>query len=76
VWPVAFASWSSLRSTIGCVTAYPSLPYPALVNLFEADSVTNHCVEASTSFGSLIHETTGITGGAGGLRTNRSGWVA
>jgi hypothetical protein len=34
----------------------------------QADSVKNHCVEASTSFGSLIHETTGITGGTGGLR--------
>jgi hypothetical protein len=45
----------------------------ALVNLFEADSVTNHCLEASTSFGWLIQEITGSSVGTGGLRTNRSG---
>ncbi len=49
---------------------------PAPVNLFEADLVLNHCVEASTSLGSLIQATAGITGGTGGLRTNRSGWAA
>jgi hypothetical protein len=48
--------------------------FAALVNLFEADSVANHCAEAPTSFGSLIHETVGSVGGTGGLRRNRSGW--
>ena len=38
--------------------------------------VNNHCVEASSSFGSLIHAAVGIAGGSGGLRTKRSGWVS
>jgi aryl-alcohol dehydrogenase-like predicted oxidoreductase len=47
----------------------------ARVNPCEADLLGNHCVEVS-SFGSLIHATVGRRGGWGGLRTNRSGWVA
>ena len=38
--------------------------------------VNNHCVEVSSSFGSLIHAAVGIAGGSGGLRTKRSGWVS
>jgi hypothetical protein len=49
---------------------------PARVNLSEAGSVGNHCVVAGSSFGWLIQTGPGSAGGRGGLRTNRSGWVA
>jgi hypothetical protein len=48
----------------------------ARVNLSEAGSVGNHCVVAGSSFGWLIQTGPGSAGGRGGLRTNRSGWVA
>jgi len=38
--------------------------------------VNYHCVEVSSSCGSLIHAAVGIAGGSGGLRTKRSGWVS
>jgi putative transposase len=48
----------------------------ARVNLSEAGSLGNHCVVAVSSFGWLIQTGPGSAGGWGGLRTNRSGWVA
>ena len=49
---------------------------PARVNPFEADFLGNHCVVVGSSLGSLIHTAVGSAGGWGGLRTNRSGWMA
>lgn len=46
------------------------------VNLFEAGSCGNHCVVVGSSWGLLIHTASGRFGGAGGLRTKRSGWAA
>ena len=60
------------------------------VNLFEADFLMNHCAVAITSSGSagdptscngtssglLIQTAPGRSGGAGALRTKRSGWAA
>lgn len=57
----------------GMVWLSPIGPMPlnvaeaAPVNLFEANNLTNQCVEASTSFGSLIQATAGIAGGTGSL---------
>jgi hypothetical protein len=48
----------------------------ARVNFSEADSFGNYCVVAVSCFGSLIQTAVGRAGGAGGLRTNRSGWAA
>ena len=46
------------------------------VNPFEVPSQGFYRVVSSFSGGSLIQAVTGSLGGAGGLRTNRSGWVA
>ena len=46
----------------------------ARVNLYEADLFRNHCVVEGSSLGSLIQAMVGMAGGAGGLRTKRSGW--
>ncbi len=54
-------------------TLYRWKKQAAPVNLCETHFFANHCAEGASSPGSLIHETAGIAGGTGGLRTNRSG---
>jgi hypothetical protein len=47
-----------------------------LVNLYETPGRGFYRVVASVFWGGLIQELAGISGGAGGRLTNRSGWAA
>ena len=64
-----------LRGTIAYMCNHPDAIAPESVNLVEALRCGIYCV-GSCSVGGLIQAMDGISGGLGGLRTNRSGWAA